>query len=455
MATTMIERHYDDEALIALIANNRAASDLHLPGCEPCSAKIESFRMITDALCDQDLWDTRPIRTEAHPATIATLRAFADRMSYEDTLAEAILPELLAGSREQWMPRLTEHPEWRTAGVVRKLIARAYDAVVAMPPDAVEMMALATDVADRLDSADHPSDTVARLRGGAWLEKAYALFYVGQFTDAEAALLTAERHLSYCAINEYDLARLGVTRALVLRPFARLQEAAEAADTSANTFIRFADATKTVAARVASAHLLFSRESFTEAVELLEEVEREYFDKVGLETQVLVLNNLAYGYRKVGQTDLALVYYDMITAIYDERGMATESARACWNCAAIAASVGNLSVALDRLETLGREFDRLGMTSESALVSLDRAEVLLAQGRYDVVEELCRYAMSRFEQAGLSYSTRALTALAFIQEASSQRRVNPVLIKEVREYLRKLPAQPNLLFAPPPPDFGF
>ena len=86
---------------------------------------------------------------------------------------------------------------------------------------------------------------------------------------------------------------------------------------------------------------------------------------------------------------------------------------------------------------------------------MDRAEVLLALGRHDEVEELCRHAMSRFEQAGLSYSARALTALAFIQEASSQRRVNPVLIKEVREYLRKLPAQPNLLFAPPPPGFDF
>jgi hypothetical protein len=54
-------------------------------------------------------------------------------MTDEDSRAETILQELLAGSREEWMPRLNEHPEWRTAGVVRKLIAQVYTTVVAMP----------------------------------------------------------------------------------------------------------------------------------------------------------------------------------------------------------------------------------------------------------------------------------------------------------------------------------
>ena len=76
MVKNMIERHYTDEALISLIETNRAAADRHLPACEPCSAKIESFRMIADALCDQETWD-RPAR-EPVPATIANLRAFAE-----------------------------------------------------------------------------------------------------------------------------------------------------------------------------------------------------------------------------------------------------------------------------------------------------------------------------------------------------------------------------------------
>ena len=64
--------------------------------------------MIADALCYQEAWD----RPAAEPvrATITNLRAFADRMTDEDSRAETILQELLAGSREEWMPRLNEHP---------------------------------------------------------------------------------------------------------------------------------------------------------------------------------------------------------------------------------------------------------------------------------------------------------------------------------------------------------
>src|SRR5688572_14424395 len=109
----MIERHYDDEALISLLGSNRAGTDAHLPSCVPCSTKIDSFRTIAGALHDGDVWDQRELRTEAVPATIAALRAFADRMVDEDTRAETILAELLAGSRETWRPRLQEHPEWR------------------------------------------------------------------------------------------------------------------------------------------------------------------------------------------------------------------------------------------------------------------------------------------------------------------------------------------------------
>src|SRR5688572_26897601 len=114
----MVERHYDDEALISLMETDRAQSDSHLPDCAPCSEKLESFRMIADALEDGDVWDTRELRTEPPAASIARLRAFADQMSFEDTQAESILRELLAGPREEWMPRLRIHPEWRTAGVV-------------------------------------------------------------------------------------------------------------------------------------------------------------------------------------------------------------------------------------------------------------------------------------------------------------------------------------------------
>jgi tetratricopeptide (TPR) repeat protein len=448
MVTNMIERHYTDEALISLIESNRASSDRHLPSCEPCSAKIESFRMIADALCDQETWD-RPSR-EPVPATIANLRAFADRMTDEDSRAEAILQALLAGSREEWMPRLLEHPEWRTAGVVRKLIAQAYATVVAMPPDAVETMTIATEIAEHLNPADHPSDTIARLRGAAWRDKAYALFYVGRFAEAEAAIVASERHFGSCIVSEYDLARLGIVKALVLRPFERFAEASDAAVASARTFERHGDLDRTVSAKLADVQLLVSRSMYAEAERLLLELERQISASTHVGTHARVLGNLGHVCRKLGKVEVAIHYYDCASALLDEIGARTETVRNRWSVAVMLAEAGNVADACERLRKLTREMEHLGMTSEAALASLDVAELLLAQNRYEEVEEICRSTMQAFELAGLSYTTRALTALAYIREAAGQRRADRMLVRNVREYIQKLPRQPNLLFAPSP-----
>ncbi|HUR83250.1 MAG TPA: hypothetical protein VM733_21005, partial [Thermoanaerobaculia bacterium] len=93
----MVERHYDDESLIAMMEADQVRRDDHLPSCTVCNEKLQSFRTISTALHDNAIWDTREVRTDPNPSTIATLRAFADRMSAEDAAASQILPELLAG----------------------------------------------------------------------------------------------------------------------------------------------------------------------------------------------------------------------------------------------------------------------------------------------------------------------------------------------------------------------
>ncbi|HYO76136.1 MAG TPA: hypothetical protein VE010_06695 [Thermoanaerobaculia bacterium] len=381
---------------------------------------------------------------------MATLRAFADRMADEGTRAETYLTELLAGSRETWMPRLAEHPEWRTAGTVRSLIDAASRAIDTMPPDAVEMTALATEIAEHLDQTAFPSDTVSRLRGAAWRERAYALFYTGRFSDAEAAVLASERHFCSCAVNEYDLARLGIVKALVFRAFEKFDEAKDAAGTSAEAFLRFDDLERTASARMAEVHLLFSRGAFAEAAALLRPLEQRLRNSSSVETHARVLGNLGYSAWQMRDIENAVRYYDMSTALFTDLGIPTEAVRNRWNAATIVAEAGMLAVAYSRLVAVRSELELLGMTSEAALAGLEIAEVLLAENRFAEVEEICRTAMTSFQAAGLEYTTRALTALGLIREAAQQRTANKALVRQVREYVRRLPSQPNLLFAPSP-----
>jgi hypothetical protein len=91
------------------------------------------------------------------------------------------------------------------------------------------------------------------------------------------------------------------------------------------------------------------------------------------------------------------------------------------------------------------------MSSEAAVNSLEMAELLLARHEYSAVERLCSSAMEAFRRNGIPCTTRALTAIAYMQEAAQQRKATPALAKRVREYIRRLPDDGKLLFAPPPP----
>src|SRR6185369_5265862 len=168
--------HYTDEHLIAMLeAGDEEAitRNQHLSSCETCRASLDEYRSIVQVLGDKAAWDFRDLKDEPDPTTVANLRAFATSMAREDEDAEQYVAALLEGARETWMPRLRAHPEWRTAGMVRKLASLSYPTLDKMPPDAVEITNLAVEIADHIDPAKYPRDTASRVRGTAWREHAY------------------------------------------------------------------------------------------------------------------------------------------------------------------------------------------------------------------------------------------------------------------------------------------
>lgn len=446
----MIERHYSDDSLADLLGWRGPAGDGHLSACESCTERLESFRMIAGALHEPGVWDKRPLDTRPVPSTIALLRAFAEDLSFEDAQAELHIQELLAGSRDEWAPRLSQHPEWRTAGMVRKLIAAASRAVDTMPPDALEIAGLATDVADHLDTSSADPDMVTRLRGSAWRERAYMLFCIGDCRRALSAVHRAEDEFLRCEVADYDLARLGIVKTLVLRLLERVDEAASAAATSAATFHQFHDTERMASARLAEVQVMFSRGDYASADEVLAGLDRMLAHSAFAETHARVLGNRAYCARQMGKPELVMQFCDAAASILETLDIPVEVVRVRWNAALMLGEAGRLTDAYERLSAIMGDMERLGMISESALNALSLAELLLAENRFSEVEELCRTAMQAFERGGLGYTGRALTALAYIQEAARQRTANQTLVRNVREYLRELPSSPNRLFAPPP-----
>jgi hypothetical protein len=150
------------------------------------------------------------------------------------------------------------------------------------------------------------------------------------------------------------------------------------------------------------------------------------------------------------QVSEAVQAYQLAALLYDERGVATEAARVRYNIAVLLAAEGRQSDARKSLREAQVEFEKLGMVHVAVLAGLELAEIALLERNFQEVEDLCRKAIQQFEKAGVVHSSEALAALTFLREAAEQRRATQEIVWHVKTYIRRLPEEPALLFAPTP-----
>lgn len=436
--------HYDDDAFLALL--DAPEPDPHIAECAECRMQLDEYRAVTSSLADASVWNTRPLDESPNPQTIANLRAFATAQRTDDEAADPLVAELLAGPREEWMPRLLANDSYRTAGVVRKLMEASDKAIDVMPPDALEISALATEIADKLDPTAYPSDTVMKLRGNAWRDRGYCLYLCSRFGDA----LAATTHANACfkvTSCEYDGARVGIVASLVLRAFDRLDEAMAVAALSRTRFAAYGDAKRLVSATIAQAQTSWRQGETRAALAELKEV-LSIFPEIDEDTHARVLSNMAWLYTELGDSETALALAE--AGRFNRNADETDDLRLRWNVAIVLARNGMREEARRRYRELMHEFESRAMLSEAAQVALCLAEVYLVDEQFDDVAELCRGVVACYVGAGVPTSGRALTALAYLQEAAVARRVKTTEVSYVREYLGRLNAEPTLFFAPPP-----
>ena len=448
----IVERHYDEETLISFLESPDvyAARDPHLATCTSCSDTLDAFRLMTGVLHDPVVWQTNELSEEPNLRTIATLRAFADEMSREDAEAAPIIVALLASPRATWTAQLAEHPEWRTAGVVRGLVGAADQVIASLPVDGLELTTLLTHLVAQLSAARYSGETIAKLRGAAWRQHAFALFYVGRFPEAADALEIADAAYATVTIADYDRARLDVVRTLVERALDRDEAAAAAAQASARVFREAGDLDRLASAYMVEAHMLIKAQDYRAALRLLQAAELECSAAMQVANRARLLGNIAICHGYLKHVERALHYYQLSTDIFDELGHATESVRNRMNIAAMLRDAGRVEDAAARLCEVMRDFKELGMAPEAAYSGLELSELLLLKGQYAEVEAICQAAIDYFREAGVPHGWKAMTALAYMREAAMQKRATPALARQACHYIRRLPAEPALLFLPAP-----
>jgi tetratricopeptide (TPR) repeat protein len=435
----IIEQHYDDEVLIGLL--DEADEDTHVPACDTCSGTLESYRDLSAALHDDSVWDARELPETPAPQTTNFLRAFAERTKAEDVAAAPIIAKLVADASA-----IDQHPEWRTAGVVRGLLKVVDEINFTDPKGAVSISKLASNIVDAVIATGSESYEV--LRAKAWREYGWALYFVGSFQESLRALDRADEHIATRHLAECDRAEISLVRARVYRDVERFNEAVNLARESGLVFRAFGNCQRAAVAEAIEAGVLANMHRFEEAIEIESRIATD--DSLDLESRASAINRSAFSLRELGRFGESKKRYAQAIAAFEELGLAEKRSMARWGLARVVMSEGqNLEAVCAMFRELRGEFADLGLCHDLALISLDEAEALLVLNRATEVVELCRQAIEYFRTEGLAYSTSAMTALAYLREAASDGTITPQAVRNVRSYIEVLPKQPHLLFASP------
>ena len=119
--------------------------------------------------------------------------------------------------------------------------------------------------------------------------------------------------------------------------------------------------------------------------------------------------------------------------------MKGDAVRNRWNAALIFERAGKLDAALRRLDEVIAAFESLGMAGSATLAGLNAAQIHIAREEYVAVEKICERVLDQFRQTGLGSTSRALTAIGLLHEASKRRHVPPNLLNTVVAFVRDLP----------------
>lgn len=427
----MTESHYDEEVLIALLeeGDQTLGRDPHIAACPTCSKTLASVRQIADCLKSPNVWDATEISTTPNANVLAFLDRAQNEMRSEDAAAEQWIHELLAKPREAWTPTLHAHPEWRTAGMVRKLIAATDRAIETMPPDALEITALATEIAEGLQSTRYGESTVSRLRGHAWRERAYALYFTGSYNEAVWAVERSRKAFAECGYSEFDDARSAVVFALICAEQERFTEGLTAVHAAAGLFASYDSRAKVVAARRTEAIILWLLRRFREALVIYRDLESEL---LSVEERAAIWQNIALCYRELGDFKAAGQYFAQAIEICTRFGMLTSIAKMRWHLGCVLLAQGRAIEALVLLRQVRDEFTVSNMAHNVAEITTDIAHALIVSGRTREVAAECRRALDYFVSAGLSRTEPAMTAISLMHEAAAAGQLDEKIVAEIR-----------------------
>jgi tetratricopeptide (TPR) repeat protein len=432
---------------LAVARERREEIESHVANCAECGATLDFYSVAEGDLGDLAVW--QPIVG----STAAAMSAYAHQCAAEDREADDLLQEFVAKPRKAAVLNVRNQRKFHTGGVVRRLNAKAHEVVASEPLDALIFADLAQAVAELLPDDTYPNNAVYELRGTAWKERANALLRLAEFDEALEALERAERAYQQLRSPGYGLGAVELVRGAVYYERGQLNEAARHVDLAEQMYAHQGGLERQ---RMKAVHLRASIN--LEALEL-KNAAATYQQVIDYGQVVNAPELIAQGSYGRANAELGLgnladaaTLFHSALVILREVGPAADRISTEWGLARVILHGGKPSEAVHRLRDVIAQFEEIGMVSDAALAGVDMSEALLVLERWAEIEKVAGHAFRVLKKAG--HLTGALTALAYLKEAAAKRQLTPGALKVVREYLRRVEREPDLLFVPPRPPLG-
>lgn len=414
----------------------------HLGNCADCGATFDFHSIAEEDLIG--LAVSQPIIG----STFAAMSAYANRCAAEDAEADELLQEYFENPRKAALVNVRNQRRLHTGGVVRRLNAKAHAIVGSRPLEALIFADLAQAVADLLPDDTYPNDAVYELRGTAWKERAHALRRLAEFDEALASLRRAEDAYGHLRSSEHGLAAVELVRAGVYYERGELQAAAKHVALAEQGYAKRGLEGQRIKAIFLDGAIKYEAFALAEASATFQRIidfGEKANDAVWIAKGSYARANCELDRGNAGE---ATMLFLKALVIFRETGPAENRIETEWGLARVVLHDGKASDAVRRLRDVIAAFEEMGRVSNAALAGIDLSEALLVLERWDEIVKVAAHAFRVLKKAGIL--TGALMALAYMKEAATKRHLTPGTLKAVREYLRRVEREPDLLFAPPP-----
>jgi tetratricopeptide (TPR) repeat protein len=412
---------------------------LHLAACSDCADTYDTF--VTMFAGEDD---------EAFLASEGSVTAmeWGARVARENADADELLKDYFKVPEKAAYRNLAAQRKFVTGGVVRRLAQRAFEVCANEPLHALVFADAAIAVAEALPKNDYPPNALHDLRGRAWKERANAFNQLGESAPALDALDHAEREYRQVTSNMLSLGNVALVRAVAYYNLERFSDADREVQIAEELYERLGDAERRTKAMFLRGEIMYESHQFEAASQLFRSV-LAYGESIDSHEWIAHGSyTLANCVLDTGDVENAALLFSKALTLFRITGLKTDRIFAEWGMGRVLLARGLFMDSLRRLHDVRVQFTTLGMTGDVALVALDSIEAMVALGMWKQIADLARRVFITFTEAGML--TSALTALAYIQTAAAEHRLTREAVREVREFVKRVERQPDLLFAPPP-----